>query len=251
MHYSNLAGAFFALLLPVTTQAAAVPSYATRSIAGVSVVDTPIVRAAQAFAQAHSADFAYKHIMRSWLFGALIVRHNTTLQGAVDLELQAVAALLHDLGWDRSPASPFVTPDRRFEVDGAFAARDFVLGNKASSKAWDERRVQLLWDSIALHTEPAISYYKELVVATVSKGIQMDFAGPAFGVTQAEYAAVLRQFPNADLKKGVNETIIWLCQTKPASTYNNWQQEWGQYVGGYEAEAESHKLVNVLLQDLH
>ncbi|KAL2155639.1 hypothetical protein VTH82DRAFT_381 [Thermothelomyces myriococcoides] len=192
--------------------------YPRRILGGVSVVDTPIVRAAEAFAKQHGQDFAYKHIMRSWLFGALVVQHNETLRAAVDPEVHAVAALLHDLGWDQTEGSPLVSLDRRFEVDGAIAARDFIRAHE-DGRWWEERRVQLVWDSIALHTQESIAQYKELDVQAVYKGIMLDFQGPGFGVTEDEYAAVVREFPRDDLLQGANETIVWLCRTKPATTY--------------------------------
>ncbi|KAK4215575.1 hypothetical protein QBC37DRAFT_418877 [Rhypophila decipiens] len=199
-----------------------------RTIAGVSVLDTPLIRAAQTYASDHGSPFVYKHIMRSWLFGALVLKHNTTLSATVDREVHAVAALLHDLGWDQNPTSNshIVSPDRRFEVDGAIAARDFLkaqlqnnLFSYANGKKWTAQRIQLVWDAIALHTQASIAYYKEPEVEVVAKGIAMDFQGPGYGVTREEYARVLREFPNDDMRKGVNETIIWLCGTKPGSTF--------------------------------
>lgn len=193
-------------------------SFPMREIAGVPVVDTPVVRDAELYMRQHSSDWLYKHVMRSLLFGTLIIQHNDTLASAIDLETHAVATLLHDLGWERQLNSSIVSTDRRFEVDGAIAARDF-LHEHDDGKLWDDSRIQLVWDSIALHTERSIAYYKELTVQVVSKGISMDFSGPAFGVTDEEYAAVLEQFPQDDLVDGVNNTFIWLCQTKPGTTY--------------------------------
>lgn len=70
--------------------------------------------------------------------------------------------------------------------------------------------MQLVWDTIALHTEWSIAYYKEDDVRVVNEGIGMDFWGPdaSLGVTEGEYEAVVREFPRGDLKTGVNETII-------------------------------------------
>lgn len=211
-----------ATLLPFT-QAAPPPHQ--RTIAGVSVVDTPLVRAAQNYAHEHGDPFVYKHIMRSWLFGSLILQHNDTLAATVDKEVHAVAALLHDLGWDRDPHSHMISPDKRFEVDGAIAAREFILSQssphlsgKGKSK-WDKHRIQLVWDAIALHTQRGIAYYKEPEVEVVAKGVGMDFLGPGWGVTREEYNNVLKEFPNDDLKRGVNETVVWLCGHKAGSTY--------------------------------
>jgi hypothetical protein len=148
----------------------------------------------------------------------MVIEHNETLRNTVDLEVHAVAALLHDLGWDQTPGSPFVSHDKRFEVDGAIAAREFIQNN-AHGQEWDDRRVQLVWDSIALHTQPSIYNYKELVVAATGNGIWADFQGPELGITKEEYSAVLSEFPSNDMRDGLNNTLIWLCQGKPATTY--------------------------------
>lgn len=54
-----------------------------------------------------------------------------------------------------------MSADKRFEVDGANAARDF-LGREAPD--WDGRKIQLVWDAIALHTTASRSVYKEAEV---------------------------------------------------------------------------------------
>ncbi|KAH8647816.1 hypothetical protein BX600DRAFT_503180 [Xylariales sp. PMI_506] len=221
------------------------PQYTT--IAGVSVIDTPLVRAAQKLARAHSNDIVYNHVMRGWLFGVLFIESNEALQQAgIDLEAHAVAALLHDLGWDQTPESPFVSPDRRFEVDGAIAARAFVQSNldlasgqgSGGSDKWDAHRLQLVWDSIALHTQPPIFQYKEPEVLVTGSGIGADFSGPEFfGINATAYAAVEAVFPNNEFKEGVNETIVWLCETKPATTYDTWMQPWGEhFVANYSTK---------------
>jgi hypothetical protein len=182
------------------------------------VVDTPLVRAAQKFARDHGDDHTYNHIMRSWLFGTLMLQHNTTLQAIVDPEVHAVASILHDLGWDRTPNSTLVSPDRRFEVDGAIAAREFIHAHP-HGRRWDKRRVQLVWDAIALHTERRIAYFKEPEVEAVSKSIGLDFWGPDLGVPADKYAAVLGEFPRSSFPDAFIETMSWLCRTKPETTY--------------------------------
>lgn len=193
-------------------------NYPTRTIAGVSVVDTPIVQAAEQFAISHTSHAIYKHIMRSWLYGVLMIDANQTLSEGVDREVHAIASILHDLGWDQTANSTVISPDKRFEVDGAIAARKFIENHDVGGE-WGHQRVQLVWDAIALHTERSIAYFKELDVQVVSKGISMDFSGPSFGVSPDKYNAVEHEFPKNDLKDSVNQTFIWLCQTKPATTY--------------------------------
>lgn len=208
------------LVLPFisSVQAATSCSYPTRELAGVTVVDTPLVRAAEAFAKKHNEHAAFKHVMRSWLYGVLMIQANETLSSSIDLELHSVATILHDLGWDRAENSTLVSPDKRFEVDGAIAARGFVTGHEGGTE-WDERRLQLLWDSIALHTQPSIALYKELDVRVVLESISMDAFGPMYGVSEEDYALVGEVFPKDDLFVMGNETTIWLCRTKPETTY--------------------------------
>lgn len=146
-------------------------------------------------------------------------QHNDTLRATVDAEAHAMAAILHDLGWDQTPNSPVVSADRRFEVDGAIGAREFIDSHSDDPSAWDAHRVQLVWDSIALHTQESIYKYKESTVAVTGHGILMDFEGPSDGVTQEEYDTVEAAFPKTQFKEGVNQTFVWLCQTKPETTY--------------------------------
>jgi hypothetical protein len=157
--------------------------------------------------------------MRSWLFGTLMLEHNNTLQSIVDPEVHAVAILLHDLGFDRTPNSTIVTLDHRFEVDGAIAARKFIRAHQ-QGRHWEERRVQLVWDAIALHGEHRFSLFKEPEVETVSRSVSLDFSGPSLGISEAEYSAVLKAFPPAeDFKNSIVETMSWLCRAKPEMTY--------------------------------
>jgi hypothetical protein len=165
----------------------------------------------------------YNHVMRAWLFGALMLEHNETLRVSVDEEIQAIALVLHDLGADHTPNSTIVSPDRRFEVDGAIAARSFIRAHR-DGRHWEERKVQLVWDAIALHSEPKFALFKEPDVATVSLGNDLDFSGPGLGVTEAEYAAVLAEFPRSNQTATVIEGISWLCRTKPVSTYGKYIQ---------------------------
>lgn len=214
--------AFFAnmkhfIALSMMALAQATTTFPTRELAGVTVIDTPLVRASEIYARAHSNDYVYKHIMRSWLYGVLLIEAND-LTDQIDLEIHAVAAILHDLGWDQTPNSTLISPDRRFEVDGAVAARNFIRKHH-DGETWDERRVQLVWDAIALHAEPSIRDHKELEVRVVGQGIFMDAFGPSAGVSEEDYALVVEVFPDEDFIPGLNETMVWLCQTKPATTY--------------------------------
>lgn len=203
----------------------AAPDLAIKVIAGVSVVDTPIVRAAREYARAHSDDFAFNHVMRSWILGALIYQKLRAkgLVPQMDLEAHAVSAVLHDLGWDTT--GELVSPDRRFEVDGAEAARNWIQEEQRSARAehWDDHRTQLVWDAIALHTTSSIALYKQTVVKVCAFGIAADFRGPDFDaagtVSRDEFNAVNEEFPRLDLAGGIRRVLCGFCETKPATTY--------------------------------
>ena len=237
------------------------PRYPTRVIANVSVIDTPLVRAAESFARVHSTDTVFNHVMRGWLYGVLILNHNPKLREAVDLEVHAVATILHDLGLDETPGSPIISPNRRFEVDGAIAARDFI-NRHTDGKKWSKPRIQLVWDSIALHTQESIFAYKEPDVQIVARGVTADFSGPIEGITEQEYASVLKTFPKHEFIPQVKASFVWLCQTKPQTTYgeffckrqriitdcptDTFMQPWGEkFVANYSAEG--HRSMDMIL----
>ncbi|CZR51602.1 uncharacterized protein PAC_01479 [Phialocephala subalpina] len=118
----------------------------TKLLAGVPVPDTPLINKALAFARAHCDDFTYNHVVRSWLFGTYISDQIPDFKSR-DVELHAITALLHDMGWTISGDT--VSKDKRFEVDGAEATRAFLI-REGEKGDWDARRLQLAWDSVLL-----------------------------------------------------------------------------------------------------
>jgi len=196
----------------------------TRVIAGVTIPDTPVVRAAQAYARAHSDDMTYNHIMRSWLLGAIIISRSKD-HAAIDPEVHAVAVLLHDLGWDNT--GELVSTDKRFEVDGAIAAWNFIESSVSNgtihSLDWGDDRKWLVWDAIALHTNPSIFAYKQPLVFLTAAAINADFRGPDSDlsglVTWDDYYRVKAAFPRLDLASGVSKIMCGFARNKPATTY--------------------------------
>src|SRR4030095_8287728 len=106
------------------------PDVATQLLAGVSVPDTALISRAVDFARERSEPYMFNHVMRSWLFAAIVAQRK---QIAHDGEVLAVTAILHDLGLAEAFDGPL-----RFEVEGANAARTF-----ARNEGINERRAQL------------------------------------------------------------------------------------------------------------
>src|ERR1700741_997297 len=148
--------------MSVTAQT--IPDRKTRVLGGVTVVDTPLISRAMDLARAHSEPYLFNHAVRSWLFAVRLGQ----LQGTPhDPEVVAVGTLLHDLGL----TDAFMGP-KRFEIEGADAARAF-----AREEGLEDRRVQLIWDTVALNSTPSIALYKEGDVALCTAGIGLDWGG--------------------------------------------------------------------------
>lgn len=228
----------------------------TRILAGVTIPDTPLITKAIELARANLSDFTYNRklhitfdisfilihldVIRCWLFG----RHLSTALHLPqhDLELHAISALLHDMGW--AFKTPFVSADKRFEVDGANAVRSFLLkeGNK---NEWGDQRIQIAWDSIALHTTPSIAFFKEPEVMITCLGVTADFTGPGRNVAGVGVLAanvwdeVVKEFPRGGYREGIKDVLCGLCRDKPNTTYDNFVSEFGvAYVEGYSLEGK-------------
>ena len=54
------------------------PDVASRLLAGVSAPDTPLISRAIDFARERSEPYLFNHVMRSWLFAAILAKRNQT-----------------------------------------------------------------------------------------------------------------------------------------------------------------------------
>jgi len=108
------------------------------------IPDSLLAKDATDILREHSTDLLFNHSMRVYLFAAEQGRQRKL---RFDAELLYVAAAFHDLGLIKK----FSSPDERFEVDGANAARQFLKAHNIA-----EDHVQAVWEAIALHTTPGI-----------------------------------------------------------------------------------------------
>ena len=196
----------------------------TRSLAGVTVPDTLLVSEAIGYAREHAEPFLYNHVMRSWLFAAALAEANETPH---DAEVLAVATILHDLGLSKSFQGPL-----RFEVEGANAARDFVV-----NMGVDADRAQLIWDGVALNSTPSLALHKQPEVALCTAGTVIDWAGQGTErLTQDQVAGILGAFPRLAMKQRFTNAVCGIVKTRPETTYDNFARDFGErFVPGYKA----------------
>jgi hypothetical protein len=196
---------------------------ATRVLAGVSVPDTPLVSRAIEYARAHSDPYLFNHVIRSWLFAVTLAQRNRT---AHDEEVLAVATILHDLGLAAAFNGPL-----RFEVEGANAARTF-----AQKLGVDDRRAQLIWDTVALNSTPSIALHKETEIVLSTAGIGLDWGGWGYETLgDDQIAAILDAFPRLDMKQQFTRAVCGIVETRPQTTYDNFARDFGERFGlGYK-----------------
>ena len=137
----------------------------THTIAGIEIPDSPLVRDVTAYIRDVESDLLFDHSRRVFLFGAL---QGQRLGLEPDLELLYVGAMFHDIGLTQR----YRESTARFEVDGANAARDFLLARGA-----DEHTARTVWLSIALHTTPGVPEFLDPEIALVTAGVETDVLG--------------------------------------------------------------------------
>lgn len=178
------------------------------TIAGVTIPDTALVRDTTEFIRNAEDDVLFHHSRRVFLFGVLQGRRRGLV---ADPELLYVAAMFHDLGLtDRYRDSTL-----RFEVDGANAARDFLV-----ERGVDEVDVGKVWLGIALHTTPGVPQFLDPEVALVTAGVETDVLG--FGrddLTAEALEAVTAAHPRPDFKRRILHAFTSGVKHRPASTF--------------------------------
>ena len=180
------------------------------TIADIVIPDTPLVRDVTALIRDAENDLLFDHSRRVFLFGALQGRRRG-LQP--DLELLYVGAMFHDIGL----TEPYRTSALRFEVDGANAARDFLLENGV-----DEGDARKVWLSIALHTTPNVPEFLEPEIALVTAGVETDVLGIGRDdLSQETLAAVTAAHPRPDFKRRILQAFTDGNKHRPHSTFGN------------------------------
>src|ERR1700686_89044 len=178
-----------------------------QSIAGIAIPDTPLTREITEYIRDTEDDLLFHHSRRVFLFGALQGRRRG-LQP--DLELLYVGAMFHDIGLTEA----YRTSQLRFEVDGANAARDFLLRRDV-----DDATARKVWLSIALHTTPGVPEFLDPEIALVTAGVETDVLGIDRDALPAEaLAAVTAAHPRPNFKSRILQAFTDGNVHRPRST---------------------------------
>ena len=162
------------------------------TVAGIRVPDTALAREVTEFIRDTEDELLFNHSRRVFFFGAL--------QGLrrglqPNVELPYVAAMFHDLGLTERYRGSAV----RFEVDGANAARNFLL-----DRGVDETDADKVWLGIALHTTPGVPEFLAPEVALLQAGVEVDVVGVGREQLAPEaLAAVTAAHPRKQFKQRI------------------------------------------------
>lgn len=178
--------------------------FASSGLAGIRAPDSLIARKAVELARTVSSAVVYNHVMRSYYFGELVAAPDSR---RADREIVFVSSVLHDLG-----ITDYARGPRRFEIEGADAARAFAVDHGMSEdKSW------LIWDNIALHMLD-LNQYKQPEARMVQNGIMADVIGAGLDQIRQEHIdEVLAAFPRLGFKKIWADTLLEEARTKPHS----------------------------------
>lgn len=173
-----------------------------------AIPDSLLAQEATGILREFSTELLFNHSMRVYLFAVEQGRHR---KQRFDPELLYVAAAFHDLGLVKK----FSSPDERFEVDGANAARQFLSAHNIA-----EDQVQLVWEAIALHTTPGIPKYMGPEVALLNSGVLLDVIGVGFEqFPVAVREEIVAKCPRTNFKQGFIQEYFAGFAHKPATTY--------------------------------
>lgn len=181
------------------------------SINGITIPDTAMTRDATTFVRDTESDLLFHHSSRVYYWAALAGRR---LDLKVDAELLYVGCMFHDVGLTHEHCSC----DKRFEVDGANAARDFL-----QQYGVEQADIDKVWTAIALHTTPGIPQFMAPEIALVTAGVEMDVLGINYdNFSDTEREAVVQQHPRpAQFKEEIIQAFYDGIKNKPETTFGN------------------------------
>lgn len=183
----------------------------TINVQGIRIPDSKLARETTEFIRDTESDLLFHHSSRVYYWGALAGLHREL---KVDHELLYVGCMFHDIGLTHEHCSC----DKRFEVDGADAARTFLEGHGVAPADIDK-----VWTAIALHTTPGIPEFMAPEIALLTAGVEMDVLGIGYEEFNDESReAVVQQHPRLDnFKENIISAFYDGIKGKTQTTFGN------------------------------
>ncbi|WP_256814004.1 MULTISPECIES: HD domain-containing protein [unclassified Serratia (in: enterobacteria)] len=181
------------------------------AIKGISVPDSRMAREATEFIRDNETELLFNHSSRVYYWAALAGQERGL---KVDSELLYIGCMFHDIGLTHE----YCSCDKRFEVDGANAARTFLEGHGIAPADIDK-----VWTAIALHTTPGIPEFMAPEIALVTAGVEMDVLGIDYEkFSEEDIKAVTRQYPRTSaFKEDIIQAFYDGIKHKPQTTFGN------------------------------
>ena len=183
----------------------------TINVQGIRIPDSKLARETTEFIRDTESDLLFHHSSRVYYWGALA---GLRRELKVDHELLYVGCMFHDIGLTHEHCSC----DKRFEVDGANAARAFLEGHGVAPADIDK-----VWTAIALHTTPSIPEFMAPEIALLTAGVEMDVLGIGYEEFNDESReAVVQQHPRLDnFKENIISAFYDGIKGKTQTTFGN------------------------------
>lgn len=163
---------------------AATPSAPTRVDDVLKTPGSILARDAVRYVRNPEGELLFQHSMRVYHWAVLAGKRKGL---HFDPDLLFVAAVFHDYGL----TAGYAGSHKRYEVDGADAARDFLLEHGVP-----EAESQKIWLAIALHTTNGVSPYLDPIASLLAEAANMDLVGAGFDdFTAAQRKAVEAAHP--------------------------------------------------------
>jgi len=157
----------------------------------------------------------FNHSVRTYVFGAA---WGAKTNKVFDDEALYLASVLHDLGL----VDPYIK-DARFEVDGADAARNFLV-----EKSYSKEKTDLIWEAIAMHSTLEIPERMRPEVALVHAGVFMDAGRNADKFHPSFYTEVFGALPRLGNKQQITDSVAEVIRRKPHTASLAFQADIGR-----------------------
>jgi hypothetical protein len=188
-----------------------------------AIPDSLLAKEATDILREYSTDLLFNYSIRVYLFAAEQGRQQKL---RFDVELLYVASAFHDLGLTKK----FSSQNERFEVDGANAARQFLIAHYIP-----EEQVQTVWEAIALHTTRGVTQYMRSEVALLHSGMALDVLGTGFDQFPSDLRdAIVGRYPREHFKEGMVQAAFDGFAHKAGTTYGSvWAGIPERFIPGY------------------